>query len=106
MGKEDKYTEIMLDKPRQLLLDLNAMCDFEKATNKNFSSLDKDITATEMRALLWACLRHEDEKLLPGQVGAMIHSGNLVTIAKAVSQMLTKGMPGKKPKKTKTSPLA
>ena len=109
MGKDDKYTEIMLDKPRRLLLDLNAMVDFENATNKNFSSLGKDISATELRALLWACLRHEDELLLPGQVGAMIHAGNLAMVAKTVNVALRKGMPEKKSKKDKKvddSPLA
>ena len=106
MGNEDKYTPIELDKPRRLLLDLNAMVDFEKATGKNFSSLGKDISASELRALLWACLRHEEELLLQSAVGAMIHAGNMAMVAKTINIMLSKGMPEKKPRKKKTSPLA
>ena len=107
---EDKYTPIVLDKPRRLLLDLNAMVDFEKATGKNALQIGEDLSATDLRALLWACLRHEDELLLPGQVGAMIHAGNMADVAKTLTEVYQKGMPeakkaGKKIK-GEASPLA
>ncbi|MCK5643554.1 MAG: hypothetical protein KAJ19_22325 [Gammaproteobacteria bacterium] len=93
MGAEDKYTPIVLDKPRRLLLDLNAMVDFEKATNKNIWSLGENFSATDLRALLWACLRHEDEELLPGDVGKMIHTGNMEMVGKALNDIYKKAMP-------------
>ena len=109
MGNEDKYTEIMLDKPRRLLLDLNAMVDFEKATGKSMWSLGETFSATDLRALLWACLRHEDELLLQKDVGAMIHMGNIAELGKTLTEVYQKSMPeDKKVKKArkKASPLA
>jgi len=104
---DDKYTLIVLDKPRYLLLDLNAMVDFEKATGKRIWDLGDNISATDLRALLWASLRHEDTLLLPSHVGEMIHMGNLVEVGELLTEMITKNMPeDKKSKKKKPSPLA
>ena len=109
IGTDDKMVRIVLDKPRYLSMTLNALCDFEKATGKNATELSNDMSATDMRALLWACLRHEDELLLPGDVGKMIHPGNMAMVGKALSDMMNNSMPENRKTrraKKKTSPLA
>jgi len=95
--------EITLDKVRHMRLDLNAMEDFEKATNKSFWSL-KDLSATETKALLWACLRHEEPTLLPGDIGKLVHVGNLTMVIGLLTQLMKEAMPEEK--KKKSSPLA
>lgn len=79
---------IKLDKERHLLMDLNAMVAFEEATGKNImQGLDADsMTAKDFRALLWACLLHEDESLKIGDVGQMIHAGNMGELSEKIAQ--------------------
>ena len=79
---------IMLDKERHLLMDLNAMVAFEDATGKNImQGVDADsMTAKDFRALLWACLLHEDEALKIEDVGKMIHAGNMGELAEKIAQ--------------------
>ena len=103
---DENEVEIMLDKPRHLRLDLNAMVDYEKATNKSVWALDENMTATDLRALLWACLRHEDETLLQHNVGRMITPGNFVELTKKLQELYALVMPTEKKKRGKTSPLA
>lgn len=79
---------IMLDKERHLLLNLNAMVDFEEATGKNMlqqKTLD-DLSAKDLRALLWGCLKHEDKELTIEQVGGMIHAGNMEEISASLTK--------------------
>jgi len=79
---------INLDKPRHLLMDLNAMVAFEEATGKNImQGIDPDsMTAKDFRALLWACLLHEDEALKIEDVGKMIHAGNMGELSGKIAQ--------------------
>jgi len=79
---------ITLDKERHLLMDLNAMVAFEDATGKNImQGLDPDsMTAKDFRALLWACLLHEDESLKIEDVGKMIHAGNMNELSEKIAQ--------------------
>jgi len=90
---ERDYVEIELDKPRRLRLDLNAMSDFEKATGKNFSAIGKDLSATEIRALLWACLKSEDEKMTPHDVGKLITMNNMGDIIKRITELYKVSIP-------------
>lgn len=87
--------KITLDKERNLLLDLNAMAAFEETAGKslmNGAGL-KEMGMRDFRALLWACLIHEDESLTIKQVGSLVHAGNLVEISGAIEQAFTKAMP-------------
>jgi len=79
---------IMLDKERHLLMNLNAMVSFEEATGKSlFQGIDpKGMTAKDFRALLWACLLHEDESLELKDVGKMIHAGNMGELSEKIAQ--------------------
>jgi len=81
MGKTAKYTEIILDKPRRMLYDLNAMAAYEEKTGKSFLDIPKEqINATMLRVILWAGLIHEDKTLTLDQVGAMTTAENLGTV--------------------------
>lgn len=81
-NKAKPEVRIMLDRERTLVLDLNAMCAFEEATGKNMlKGMESQFSAADLRALLWACLRHEDKSLTLEQVGGMIHGGNMEEIS-------------------------
>ena len=89
MGNKVKpEVPITLDKERHLLMDLNAMVSFEDATGKNImQGIDPDsMTAKDFRALLWACLLHEDEALKIEDVGKMIHAGNMDELSVKIAQ--------------------
>ena len=90
---------IELDKTRHLLLDLNAMVSFQDETGYNLLD-DKDtkklMTAAgpkEVRALLWACLIHEDETLTLKQVGSWLHTGNMAEVTEKLTTAWTAAMP-------------
>jgi len=79
---------ITLDKARYLLMDLNAMVSFEEATGKNImQGLDADsMSAKDFRALLWACLLHENEALKVEDVGKMIRAENMGELSDKIAQ--------------------
>jgi len=79
---------ITLDKKRHLLMDLNAMVSFEEATGKSLMQgiAPDSMTAKDFRALLWACLLHEDESLKLEDVGKMIHAGNMGELSEKIAQ--------------------
>jgi len=90
---------ISLDKERHLLLDLNAMVSFQEATGKNLfkesvaKALARDMSPMDLRALLWACLLHEDEALTLKQVGSWIHAGNTAEISAGIMEAWSKAIP-------------
>lgn len=93
MSKISKTVKINLDKPRTLLLDMNAMIAFDNVTGLNyleFSRNLKNASAKELRALLWCMLIHEDRELTIDEVGAMVTKDNLqdVFIALLTAQMI------------------
>lgn len=88
-----KPIPIELDKERNLLLDLNAMAEFEDLTNKNLFNLGTDFSASDVRALLWACLVHEDEGLTLRDVGGMIGPGNMEYIVQKLEQVYSTQLP-------------
>lgn len=90
------YTKIILDKERHLRLDLNAMCLFEEITGKSLINANAAIdlqSAVNIRALLYACLKHEDPNLTLEQVGAMIHPGNMEYLADQLIRAYGQAMP-------------
>lgn len=90
--------KIALDKERSLKLTLNAMVKFEEATGKSLlkeADLFK-MTATDLRALLWACLLHEDKALTLDQVGDMIDISNINIVAKKLGDAWTAALPESK----------
>ncbi|MHB1042367.1 MAG: GTA-gp10 family protein [Eubacteriales bacterium] len=95
MNPTIKTVKIKLDKERNLLLDLNGMAEFEEVTGQNLmSGIDfKEMKMKDFRALVWACLIHEDEKLTTKQVGKMITSGNIAEASDLITQALNLAMP-------------
>jgi hypothetical protein len=79
---------IDLDKPRSLRFDLNAMAAYEDATGKSAFAIGDNISATSIRALLWACLIHEDDTLTIEQVGRLIHTGNMQEITTKINKLV------------------
>lgn len=58
------------------------MCAFEEATGKNLlKTIQSQFSAADLRALFWACLKHEGENLNLEQVGGMIHGRNMEAIS-------------------------
>lgn len=105
MNKARPDVTIILDKPRTLRFTLNAMCAFEEATGKNiFSNALNNLSAKEIRALLWACLTDEDPTLTIEQVGGLITLDNMTEVAEKLNEALAVAMPDKEAKET--PPLA
>lgn len=93
--KTNPAVKIMLDKPRTLKFDLNALAAFEDTTGKSFLrglSLS-GLTTKDLRALIWAGLLHEDPALTLEQVGAMVHAGNLPDIDRQIGIALGVSLP-------------
>ena len=95
MNKAKPLVSITLDRKRNLLLDLNAMVSFEEATGKNLLQgiTPDNLSAKDLRGLLWACLLHEDKELTLEKVGEMVHSGNMESIATKLSSAWEVAMP-------------
>lgn len=90
--------EVELDKVRHLRFDFNAAARFELVTGKNLlrGNVLTNLSATDLVALLWACLKHEDAELTVEDVGAMVHFGNIDTVADAITQVYTRNSPSPK----------
>lgn len=87
---------ILGGKKRSIRFDLNAMCAFEGATGQNvfdgtFSGAN--LSATNIRAMLWACLSHDSDTLTIEQVGAWIGPQNMAEVARKLRQAFTVAMP-------------
>lgn len=77
--------KIVLDKERNLRLDLNAMKKFHELTNRNLLSGGlAGVTPGELISFLWCCLIHEDPALTQEQVGGMVTIDNISVVTEAV----------------------
>ena len=88
--------KIILDKERMMKFDLNAMAAFEEATGKNLfdgSFQGGNMSSKDLRAMLWACLLHEDDTLTEKQVGSWVTVDNMVGIAAKLSEAFEVAMP-------------
>ena len=83
---------ITFDRERHMRLDFNALARAESITGKSALDLDKP-SATQMRALLWACLVDEDPALTIEQVGSWIHLGNLEAIKRSLDALTQVALP-------------
>lgn len=107
MNKARPEVKIRLDKERTIRFDLNAMCEFERITGKNiFANALNNLSAQEVRAMLWACLAGEDPTLTLEQVGKLITLDNMNDIAEKLSEAFNVAMPETPKEGTdKTPPL-
>ena len=87
--------QLMLDKPRNLVYDLNAFAELEE----QFGTIEKAMEALEggkikaVISILWAGLVHEDETLTPKQVGSIIGLTDLQEVADALGKAISSAMP-------------
>ena len=108
MPERNPEVPITLDKLRHLRLDINAMATFEELTGLNLlkpsvqKQLGKDMNITQFRALLYACLIHEDKTLTLEQVGSLISIANMKEVAAGIAQAQQLAVGGKED----THPLA
>lgn len=91
-----QYVPIVLDRPRRLCFDLNALIALEEATGWDMMRGGVQ-TATlklkDVRALLWAGLLHEDPKLKQEDVGKYLHMGNIGEVGEIVMRAYGGSMP-------------
>jgi hypothetical protein len=86
---------IKLDKERRLRLTLNGMVKFRQETGKDLlKGFDMDdMSADDIRALLWACLVWEDKDLTLEDVGDMIDMRNMPAVIKALTSSVFAAFP-------------
>lgn len=102
-NKTKPGVKITLDKVRTLKLDLNAMAAFEEATGKSLtdgSFKSRNMSPKNLRAMLWACLVHEDDTLTEQQVGSMVTVSNIMEIAGKLNEAFEVAMPESGDKQT------
>ena len=88
--------KVKLDRERTLRFDMNAQVRFEEITGENTldaSFWKKKITAKNTRALIWACLVHEDPSLTVEQVGSYLTPGNSPRVTNALNKAMEASMP-------------
>lgn len=93
-----KKIPITLDKPRNLVFDLNAFCELEDRfgdINAAFQALENG-SVKAIRTLLWVGLIHEDENLTEKQVGKLVTFDNVQEIAEKINQAMSKSLPEEK----------
>lgn len=87
---------ITLDRPRVLRFDLNAMVSFEEASGKSLfdpSFQLHSMSAKDLRAMLWACLLHDDSSLTLEDVGTMISTDNMADVSAKLNEAFEVAMP-------------
>lgn len=91
-SKVNPEIPIILDKPRRLRFDINAMATFEELTGLNLLKesarrrIEKDMSVAQFRAFLYACLIHEDKTLTLEQVGRLITTENMQEILNKIGE--------------------
>ena len=102
-NKAQPDVKIMLDRERTLRLDLNSMCKYERATRKNLfdgSLSGTSMSASNMRAMLWACLLDDDPTLTLKQVGSLISADNMTEVASRLNEAFEVAVPKARGKKS------
>lgn len=81
---------IMLDKPRNLIYDFNALCLIEEKTGRSLilETAGWFPSMRDMRIVIWAGLQYEDTTLTVEAVGRMIPANRIKELSVAVKQAL------------------
>jgi hypothetical protein len=96
-NKQRGYVDIVLDKPRRLFFNTNALCELEDALQRPVTSIGKEnVGIRELRAMLWTGLIHEDPELTIQQAGQMLEIERLAEIAGKVTEAINLAFPKSK----------
>jgi hypothetical protein len=79
---------VLLDRERALVYDLNAICSFEEATGLSVVDALRNLTMTNIRALIWAGLLVDDPALTLEQAGALIRFADIAAVTGALRDAL------------------
>jgi hypothetical protein len=90
----DAKVRIELDTPRTLLLDFNALCQYEEMTGKSAFAFGENVNAKDARVLLWAALLDESPSITLEEVGKLMYGGNLGYIMQKLGEAMNAGSPG------------
>lgn len=102
MDKATPTIPIILDKERNLKFSIGAVIRFKEITGKDLrdpkviEQIKGDMELEDLRAFLWACLRHEDKTLTLEAAGDMVDFNNLAEIAEKIGQAVSAGSPERK----------
>lgn len=103
LNRAKPEVKVFLDKERTLKLDLNAMVAFEEAAGKSFAegSFERgEMSPRDLRAILWACLLHEDDALTLKQAGSWVTAGNMMEVASKLNEAFEVALPESEGKET------
>lgn len=91
MANPDRgYVAITLDKPRYLRYKANSLKALEKELNIKITKLDvNSLGITEMIAMLWAGLIHEQSDLTLNQAGDLLDEGEIGEVMKKCGEAIT-----------------
>lgn len=88
---------IQLDRPRKMVLDLNAWCAVEEALGVSFlgggaAAIDF-ASFRSLRAFMWAALRREDPTLTLEAVGDLIDAAGIETVSNKLAEAINAALP-------------
>lgn len=97
---------IVLDKERQLRLDINALADADEVAGKAVNEFlsGERVGLSALRALLWAGLKGDDPRLTLTQAGALIDTDRLPELISAIREAIVASGIGGNGKKNGTPP--
>lgn len=75
-----------LDKVRTLVIDFNALCEAEGVLGHTIAR--PEVGLSELRAIMWAGLRHEDRSLTLSRVGDLIGAADFTNLMETVGNCL------------------
>ncbi len=106
MGNKHRgYVEIVLDKPRHLRYDLNALAEIEDTLGISLLNLQtiltKNLGLKAIKIIIWSGLLHEDQQLTPQHVGSLIDGDNIKYAIEKMSEALAAAFMGLKEKNVK-----
>lgn len=99
--KQQGKVAITLDRERNLRFDINAMCDFEDLRGRSAPEVLASPTISDLRAMLFVALRHEDEELTQKRVGELMTEFGLDGIKEKLLEAVRLGFQGPNPAKKK-----
>jgi len=84
---------IVLDKERHMSLSLGSLVDFEDITGASLFTLQGELTAAQLRALLYVALKADDPGLTVEQVGQIVQMSDTKRITDALGQLMGVSLP-------------